>query len=746
MIPKELQNIIDKFNGEGSRLITGSYDLACKTLKGLQRGNGHPFMEHVTGVADIVVNEIGLMPDAVAALFIHEATRKHHEMLEDLRRDYSEEILTMADGLNKISEISPKQTRLKAEIYRKLIVSYSKDPRVTLIKLADRLEVMRNLNLFPPKKIKGKAAETIMLYVPIAHQLGLYNIKSEMEDLCFKYQEPEHYRAITNKLIATEGEREKLAEEFIKPLEETLGKKYKYKLKIRTKTAYSIFQKMKRENVGFEGIYDVFAIRFIVEAPQEKEKEYCWDIFSEVTKEYKPIPERLRDWITTPKPNGYESLHTTVQNKDGARIEVQIRTVRMDEMAENGNASHWSYKGIKSVEGLDSWLGGVKELLESPSDSKYSSFANDDIKEIFVYTKDGDLKQLPKGSTILDFAFDIHSNLGARCSGAKVNGKVVSIREELHTGDIVEIMSTKNQKPSRDWLNFVVTSKARSRIKARIKEEEGKLSSMGRELFERRMKNWKIPVNDDLLADLTHHFKTKTIGDFYIGIYEDNISMTDIKGYLTEKEESKAPQEAADTGNPEEKAQPSYRQNDDFLIISDNVNNVSYSMAKCCNPIFGDDVFGFVSAKGGVKIHRISCPNAKRLLEKYPYRIQRVKWRKISSTTQFRATLKIIIEGGELSTGDEVVNVVNGSKASLRSYSISERGIKGKGNYNISLCIFVGNNKHLDSIISEIKKIKGVKTVLRISGQQPSSEKTEKKKKGGKRGKTPATRRHDIND
>lgn len=715
---EELSVMAENYAPQERQLLEKAYKIADQTLADIQRGNGHRFIEHPAGVALIVAGELGLRADAVTAVFLHEATRGNPRLFEKVKREFSPQIMTIVEGLNNISTITPKETKLQAENYRKLIVSYSKDPRVTLIKLADRLEVMRHLEYFPKGSIKRKITETIMLYAPLAHQLGLYNIKNELEDLYFKYSDPENYRAITNKLITTKSDREKLAEQFIKPLEETLSQRYTYKLKIRTKTAYSIWRKMQKQGVPFEGVFDVFAIRFIVDAPPEREIEhaFCWDIYSEVTKEYKPDTSRLRDWISHPKPNGYESLHITVENREGARIEVQIRTARMDEIAENGHAAHWSYKGIKNEQNLDRWLLNVKKMLESPDQSQYSSTLFSDLNEIFVFTPAGDLKELPKGATILDFAFNIHSNLGVKCSGAKVNGKVVSIREELHTGDVVEIMSNKNQKPSADWLNIVVSPKARNRIKNKLKEEEGKMSSLGHEILERRMKNWKMELTDDILSDLTRHFKKKTISDFCIAIGNEQIDALEIKNYLTA--ESTAPRQESGTAVAEgETRKERVKKNEslDYLIINDKVDNIGFKMAKCCNPIFGDDVFGFVSSAGGIKIHRISCPNASRLLEKYPYRIQKVKWRELSESTRFQAALKVIVEG-ELSAGNEIIESLNRQKASIRNFNIEERSAKRqKGEFNILMNISVSNNGHLDRVISDIKKIKGVKTIIRSS-------------------------------
>ena len=715
MIPESLKKVMEHYEAQQRELVERAYGYALKELEGQLRGNGHPFIEHPLGVALIVANEIGLMHEALAAVFLHEATRGNSERLQEVAKGYPQEVITMVEGLNKISGITPKDTKLQAENYRKLIVSYSKDPRVTLIKLADRLEIMRNLDIFPKSSIMRKVTETIMLYIPLAHQLGMYNLKSELEDLYFRHSDPENYRAITNKLKATEKDREKLAQEFVKPLEKSLDESgIKYKLKVRTKTAYSIWKKMQKQKVPFEGVYDVFAMRFILDVPLEKEHDYCWEVYSRVTQEYKPDTKRLRDWITNPKPNGYESLHTTVQNREGAYIEVQIRTARMDDMAENGHASHWSYKGIKSVHGLDEWLKNVKSMLESNESNPYTNAVQTELDEIFVFTPNGDLKQLPKGASVLDFAFNIHSNLGVKCSGAKVNGRIASIKDELHTGDVVEIMSSKNQKPSADWLKIVVSSKARNRIKAKLKEEENKLMNLGREMLERRMKNWKLELNDDVLADIAKHYKMRASAEVFLAIYQEKIDLLQLKEFLTngEQEENGLPDSKPEKAASKPKGKSS---EGDYLIISDKLNNISFSMAKCCNPIFGDDVFGFVSATGGIKIHRISCPNAARLIEKYPYRLQKVKWRQVSNTTQFQTGLRIIGDG-DASIGAQIMDCVNKQDASIRAFSISERRKPGnQTEFVAEIGISVGNNAHLDRVTFALKKIREVKTVLRTS-------------------------------
>ena len=477
-----IENLFPRYDEAGKDLILRAYNIAAEALKEQKRSNGNPFIEHPVAVAKIACDEIGLSAECIAAVFLHEATRFFPET-EIPKGSFGQDVMTMVDGLNKISTINPKDTRLEAENYKKLIVSYSKDPRVTVLKIADRLEVMRSLDMFPKLSRERKVLETMMLYIPLAHQLGLYNIKSEMEDIYFRHADPEQYRSITNKLKSTERDRQKLTTQFIEPLKQKLSDEgISYKLKVRTKTALSIYKKMQKQKVPFEGVFDVFAIRFIIDCEADKETEHalCWKVFSYVTEEYESDTKRLRDWISNPKPNGYESLHITVKNREGSYLEVQIRTKRMDDMAESGLASHWSYKGIRHEATLDKWLTAVRRALENPLGSDgdpMASYYEDDLlemptKEVFVFTPSGELRKLPSGATVLDFAFDIHSGLGIKCTGGKINGKAVPIKEKLKTGDIVEIMSGKNQKPSADWLNFVVTNKARTKIKQKMSEAE----------------------------------------------------------------------------------------------------------------------------------------------------------------------------------------------------------------------------------------------------------------------------------
>ena len=712
--------VLERYDQAGQDLILKAYNIAAEALKGQTRGNGQPFIEHPIAVAKIACDEIGLSAECIAAVFLHEATRFFPET--DIRSaGFGKDVYTIVDGLNKISTIKPKDTRLEAELYKKLIVSYSRDPRVTVLKIADRLEVMRSLDMFPKLSRERKILETQMLYIPLAHQLGLYNIKSEMEDIYFRYAEPEQYRAITNKLKSTEADREKLMEQFIEPLKQKLNDEgIIYKLKVRTKTALSIYKKMKKQKVPFEGVFDVFAIRFIIDCEADRATEHalCWKVFSYVTEEYESDTKRLRDWISNPKPNGYESLHITVKNKEGSSLEVQIRTKRMDDMAESGLASHWSYKGIRHEETLDKWLTAVRKALESPLGSEgdpMASYYEDEIinlqdKEIFVFTPSGELRKLPAGATVLDFAFDIHTNLGIKCTGGRVNGKAVRINEPLKTGDVVDIMSGKNQKPSPDWLNFVVTNKARNKIRQKLSEAEFQKAADGKELLGRRLKNWKMELDDEVLAAILKKLQYKTINAFYAAIGEEVLDVADIKNLILEITQGRTPTAAEPEKRP--KGVIEEKGSDDILVIdAKNVKGIDYRMARCCNPVFGDDVFGFVTRTEGIKIHRMSCPNAARLIEMYPYRIQKVKWSETPSTGNFQTGLRISA-ALEPSVINEIMDIVNSFRASIRMFNVVEND--RQGTYEITMKIAVPSSLELDKVTSLIRNLKNVVKISRM--------------------------------
>ena len=712
-----------RYDEKGLEMIRHAYGIASVALKDHTRSNGHPFIEHPDAVAMIAYEEIGLSAECIAAIYLHEATRFFPDT--DIISDkFGKDIYTIVDGLNKISTINPKDTRLEAENYKKLIVSYSRDPRVTVLKIADRLEVMRSLDMFPKLSRERKVLETMMLYIPLAHQLGLYNIKSEMEDIYFRHADPEQYRAITNKLKSTERDRQKLMTQFIEPLKQKLSDEgIQYKLKVRTKTALSIYKKMQKQKVPFEGVFDVFAIRFIIECEEDRATEHalCWKVFSYVTEEYESDTKRLRDWISNPKPNGYESLHITVKNKEGSFLEVQIRTKRMDDMAESGLASHWSYKGIRHEATLDQWLTAVRRALENPLGSEgdpMAAYYEDELlemptKEVFVFTPSGELRKLPAGATVLDFAFDIHTNLGVKCTGGKINGKAVRINEKLKTGDIVEIMSGKNQKPSQDWLNIVVSNKARNKIRQKLSEAEFKKAADGKELLSRRLKNWKMEIDDETMAAVMKKLPYKTLNAFYAAIGEGELDVTEVKNLVNEIRNAESASLPAET---EKKTGAILKEkggnNDDILVIdAKNVKGIDYRMAKCCNPVFGDDVFGFVTRTEGIKIHRMSCPNAARLLDMYPYRIQKVKWSDNPSTGNFQTGLRVTA-ALEPSVINEIMDIVNSFRASIRMFNVVENN--RQSTYEITMKIAVPSNLELDKVTSQIRNLRNVIKISRI--------------------------------
>ena len=710
-----------RYDEKGLELIRSAYGIASVALKDMTRSNGQPFIEHPDAVARIAYEEIGLSAECIAAIYLHEASRFFPET-DIASGKFGKDVYTIVDGLNKISTINPKDTRLEAENYKKLIVSYSRDPRVTILKIADRLEVMRSLDIFPKLSRERKVLETMMLYIPLAHQLGLYNIKSEMEDIYFRHADPEQYRAITNKLKSTERDRQKLMTQFIEPLKQKLSDEgIQYKLKVRTKTALSIYKKMQKQKVPFEGVFDVFAIRFIIDCDEDRAIEHalCWKVFSYVTEEYESDTKRLRDWISNPKPNGYESLHITVKNKEGSYLEVQIRTKRMDDMAESGLASHWSYKGIKHEATLDKWLTAVRYALENPIGSEgdpMASYYEDELlemptKEVFVFTPSGELRKLPAGATVLDFAFDIHTNLGVKCTGGKVNGKAVRINEKLKTGDVVEIMSGKNQKPSQDWLNIVVSNKARTKIRQKLSEAEFKKAADGKELLSRRLKNWKMEIEDETMAAVLKKLPYKTLNAFYAAIGEGELEVADVKNMVVEIRNAEVPavdQEKKAGGILKERN----KNNDDILVIdAKNAKGIDYRMAKCCNPVFGDDVFGFVTRTEGIKIHRMSCPNAARLLDMYPYRIQKVKWSDNPSTGNFQTGLRITA-ALEPSVINEIMDIVNSFRASIRMFNVSEN--ERQSTYEITMKIAVPSNLELDKVTSQIRNLRNVLKINRM--------------------------------
>ena len=602
-----------------------------------------------------------------------------------------------------------------------MIVAYSEDPRVILIKLADRLEVMRSIAIFPEAKRKKKSWESMNLYAQIAHKLGLYNIKSELEDLALSQLEPDGYKHIVGKLAESEQERLAFIERFLEPIRKALDNAgIKYHIKSRTKSVYSIWNKMRKQQVPFEGVYDIFALRIIIDCEKAQEKAQCWVVYSIVSDFYTPNTDRMRDWITIPKSNGYESLHTTVSAGDGKWVEIQIRTERMDDVAELGIAAHWRYKGVnQGAQTSEQWLQRLRELMDETKEDIAERFdAKPASGEIFIFTPNGDIRKLPEGATVLDFAFDIHTNLGSTCSGGRVNGKAVPIREQLKNGDIVEIMSQKNQQPKADWLNFVVTTKARQRIKAFIREEQAKNAKLGREELERKLKNWKLTAKsiDEVVAYLCKYYKQRTGTALYELIATQKIDLSVVKDVINrwlsgEADEERRAAEAAAERARRESQQPTKQTSNDALIIDESINNIVYKLAKCCNPIKGDDIFGFVTINAGITIHRCDCPNAKHIRKNYPYRIMEAKWRE-QAQGSFRVTIAITINdsAGVVNQITEVVS--RDLKLNIRTINLSSRG-DGTGVGTIS--IEVPSTSVVDMLLHAIMRIKGVQRAVRVN-------------------------------
>ena len=683
------------------------------------RHDGSPMLDHAAEVARIGLEEIGLGGDSVVAAILHDvvrtASRQDEEtflrLTDEIRDRFGKEVLGMTVSLSHISDIRLKASREQAENFRELIVSYSEDPRVILIKLADRLEVMRRLEIFPREKWRKKSWESLNLYAQIAHKLGLYNIKSELEDIALRYLEPQDYQHIADKLAETESERRAFIARVLEPITQRLDQAgLRYHVKSRTKSIFSIWNKMRKQHVPFEGVYDIFAIRIILDCPLEEEKQQCWTVYSIVTDFYTPNPERMRDWISISKSNGYESLHTTVATKEGRWVEIQIRTERMDAVAERGIAAHWRYKGVNAgSDGSEMWMKQLRELMEDKTRPLAQNFdAKPSSGEIFVFTPGGDLRKLPEGATVLDFAFDIHTSLGLTCSGGKVNNRPAAIRDVLHNGDIVEVLTQKNQKPKADWLNIVTTAKARSRIKAYMREQQAQAASLGREELERKIKNWKLSVTmDDAVMVLCKYYKLKTGTELYGQIAQQKIVLADIKEvltrYLSDSLDERPVREVPVTKVSVE--------SDDALIIDESLSNIEYKLAKCCNPIFGDEIFGFTTVSGGITIHRQDCPNAQRLKERYPYRVLPARWQAEGAKGAFRAAIRI--QADDL-TGlvNKIAEVINRDlKINIRSMSLNSSGGTLSGLINIE----VTSTQVVDAVIYSLMRIKGVQKVFRVN-------------------------------
>lgn len=674
------------------------------------RSSGEPLINHAIGVSAIEIDEIGLGRRSVISTLFHDAVRLGYITPEEVGTAFGEKIQEILSGLTKISKVDPKISVLQEDNFKELIVSYSTDPRIILIKLADRLEIMRSLDMFPPLKRNKKSWETLHLYAPLAHKLGLYSIKSEMEDLSLKYLEPNSYSHILKCLKDSEEERTRFIAEFVKPIKEKMDSiGISYKLKSRTKSIYSIWRKMVKQNVDFDGVYDVFAIRIIVDCPHEIEKMQCWTIFSIVTDFYTPNPDRMRDWISIPKSNGYESLHTTVVTPEGKWVEVQIRTTRMDDIAEHGVAAHWRYKGVSDgTSSSQEWLMRVREVVEASEGTMQTEgfdFSSA-TSEVFVFTPKGDLRKLPQGATLLDFAFDIHSDIGAMCIGGKVNGKNVPIRYELHNGDIVEISTLKTQTPKLSWLSFVVTSKARNRIQQLLRQQEAEQAKLGREDLERKIHNWKLDIDiEPASSALIKAFKIKTANELYGLISTGKLPIAQVKSCLTSYVQNGATEETQQEKRKTRKQNTSGAK--DYIEIDGYGSGMDYKLGKCCNPVFGDKIFGFVTVLSGITIHRQSCPNAARLISNYPYRVINAKWKETSGS--FLVTLCFVSEDRNGLAADITEVISSKLKSEIRQLNMSSVGGEVKGEITLS----VASTSQVDMLIASLKRIKGVRNSYR---------------------------------
>ena len=672
--------------------------------------------ERSIDVAFILSEEVNLGKVSILSLLAHFLLSYKFVSLDEIETIYGLQVVSIVKGLQKAKDLNIKDQAFESENYRKLLLTIVEDIRVVIILICNQLYKMRRLQEYREDMRMRLAKESSFLYAPLAHRLGLYRIKSELEDLSLKQTNNDIYKEIADKLKETKSSRDLYIASFIQPLKEKLELSgFKFSIKGRTKSIYSIWNKMRKQNTVFENIYDLFAIRIILDTPIEAEHSECWQVYSIVTDMYQPNPKRLRDWLSIPKSNGYESLHITVMGPEGKWVEVQIRTERMDEVAEKGFAAHFKYKGIKGEVGLDSWLANVRDLLENPSDNDIECM--DDFKlnlynkEVFVFTPKGDLQQMPKGSTLLDFAFLIHSDLGCRCIGGKVNGKSVPIRHVLSNGDQVEVFSASNQTPKKEWLGFVKTTKAKTRIRQFLREQEATNMAIGKELLKRRLKNWKLEYDESIVFRLAQKFGFKNIHEFYQCLAEDKIEVSRLKDiYIAIRDKDiLAPDELKSTEGYEHVTElESISLKEDVLVIDNHLQGIQYQLAKCCNPIYGDDIFGFVSVSGGIKIHRTDCPNAPQMMSRFGYRFIKAKWAG-KSESQYCCQLKVI--------GNDDIGIVTNitsmiqkeSNVVLRSISVNSVD----GFFQGHLTVLVSDNKVLDNLIKKIKSIKGVKSVER---------------------------------
>lgn len=696
--------------------LMDTYDLLPQEREELSRlfATDHPLMKRGCDIVRIIKEEVDLGKVPVVGVLLYEAVLAELTTPEAVQTLFGEQVATFVNSLLKVGELYRNHPPVESDAFRRLLLSMAEDIRVVIVLICSQLYQIRNLSQYDEESRNRIAKEASFLYSPLAHRLGLYKVKSELEDLSLKQTNPAIYEDIVNKLHDTKQQRDAYIKAFIEPVQKRLEEAgFTFTMKGRTKSVYSIWNKMKKQNTVFENIYDIFAIRIILDTPLEKEKAACWQVYSIVTDMYQPNPKRLRDWLSIPKSNGYESLHTTVMGPEGKWVEVQIRTQRMDEIAEKGFAAHFKYKGVKGEALFDDWLANVRDLLQHPNVDglEYMDDFKLDLydKEVFVFTPSGELKQLPKGATLLDFAFMIHSGLGSKCIGGKVNGKNVPIRYQLSSGDQVEIMTASNQTVHKEWLEFVQTTKARTHIKRILKEQESANVELGKELFKRRLKNWKLEYDERVAAKLAKKIGCATIQIFYQRLAEDSIDFSKIKDLYVECSTDAKPDEVRTADGFEHISSSSTDPNkEDVLVIDDHLQGILYTLSKCCNPIYGDDIFGFVSVRGTIKIHKKDCPNAPQMLSRFGYRFIKARWAG-KSGTQYNCTLHV--------TGTDDIGIVTNissliqkeTNVSLRAMSVDS----SDGLFRGTLTVTVSDTHVLEDVIKKIKAIRGVKSVER---------------------------------
>ena len=676
---------------------------------------------HALQTAEIAVNEIGLRRDGVIAILMQTSVVDGYQTIDDINQKYGEGVAHIIRGLQRINELYKRTPVIESENFRNLLISFSEDMRVILIMIASRVNVMRQIRDTDQLEAKQRVSEEAnYLYAPLAHKLGLYKLKSELEDLSLKYLEHDAYYMIKEKLNATKASRDAYIARFIQPIEEKLNAAgLKYHMKGRTKSIHSIWQKMKKQQCGFEGVYDLFAIRIILDSPRDKEYMQCWQVFALITAMYQPNPKRMRDWLSVPKSNGYESLHTTVLGPENKWVEVQIRTERMDEIAEHGLAAHWRYKGIKSeTGGIDEWLANIRSALENNDDLQLMDQFKMDLKEdeVYVFTPKGDLLNFPKGATVLDFAYYIHSRIGNTCVGGKINGRAVSFRHELHSGDQIEILTQSNQKPRQEWINIVKTSKAKAKIRLAIKETQKKEGLFAKELLERRFKNRKLEIEESIMARTIKKMGYKENSDFYKDIAEEKIDPNSIiEKYIAERDHdlnvtnTTRPAASAAEFEYENPTEEMMRQSDDVLVIDENLKGIDFELAHCCHPIYGDPIFGFVTVSKGIKVHRSDCPNAKELQRRFGYRIVKAKWSG-KGTSKYAITLRII-GNDDIGIVSNITNIISKEdKLVMRGINISSKD----GLFSGNITVMIDDASRTEALIKKLSAVKGVKQVTRI--------------------------------